>query len=368
MSRLPACRPALSRLGFPSGPGWRRSMIQAKVSSEGIIGLCAKLSTPWPISWMRIPAEMVSLRRSFFEDLGIRDCMHRQLFLKWFEGLSGRQGPASATVASSWQQHQSQDISQVSTTEPSDVEAPHVYGDSEGFEQDDLDSPDVGPEPLQRALQLLEFVGLGDRASCKRVGEHLERFLARTQSATSSSSRQRPLARNVVEDGAWGAVQGGAEPDFTRACFNAALKVCEEGQKCEQALLLMEEMRRHSTPDAHSYAALIGACGAERQWAHALEAVRRMHEEGIIAKPLTYNAAIWYMQDRGVKPSALTYTAAVNVLSKHGRWQETLVLLEDMHTARITPDAGTYRAIRENDWGCDWPFERALHLMRAAGA
>eukprot|EP00444_Apocalathium_aciculiferum_P002162 CAMPEP_0183398028 /NCGR_PEP_ID=MMETSP0370-20130417/10985_1 /TAXON_ID=268820 /ORGANISM="Peridinium aciculiferum, Strain PAER-2" /LENGTH=661 /DNA_ID=CAMNT_0025578991 /DNA_START=94 /DNA_END=2079 /DNA_ORIENTATION=+ len=324
--------------------------------------------------------------QEFFEDLGIRDCTHRQLFLKWFEGLSSRQGPASSTVASSWQQHQSQDISQVSTTEPSEVEAaPQVYDDSQGFEQDDLDPPDAGPEPLQRALQLLEFVGLGDRASCKRVGEHLERFLARTLTAMSSSSRQRPLARNVVEDGAWGAVQGSAEPDFTRACFNAALKVCEEGQKWEQALLLMEEMRRHSTPDTHSYAALIGACGAERQWAHALEAVRRMHEEGIIAKTLTYNAAMWsledcaapweqaidimrYMQDRGVKPSALTYTAAVNVLSKHGRWQETLALLEDMRTARITPDAGTYRAIRENDWGCDWPVERALHLLRAAGA
>mmetsp|Transcript_46098 Transcript_46098/g.104720 ORF Transcript_46098/g.104720 Transcript_46098/m.104720 type:complete len:83 (+) Transcript_46098:39-287(+) len=67
--------------------------------------------------------------------------------------------------------------------------------------------------------------------------------------------------------------------------------------------------------------------------------------------------------DAARQPSSLTYTAAAQVFAKHGQWQQALGVVEELRRRRLRPDVGTYRAISETDWGCDWPVDDALDVL-----
>jgi len=330
------------------------------------------------------------LSSEFFEDMGIQQAAHREIIEQWFRDLVERQGDIREDEQCPYQLPEQLDegLAPLDSVRPDGLPDPErrpkltteTFQKLESDDEEDEGEHGSRPKGWARALELLARVGLSETL-WERALEHLEQFQKGRLGGGGFQRSVRREAEDSDEDGASSDGDAAADEE-ARACYNATLKTCEEGWKWEESLLLLSEMRKHVAPDEHSYTAAVGACAAERQWSHALSLLGQMRGDGIYPKTVTYNAAIWSLEEEGApweraisvleemrnlgagrQPSALTYTAAINVLAAHGRWEEALLVLEDMRALRVKPDVGTYRAIKEADWGCEWPVEKALGVL-----
>eukprot|EP00811_Abedinium_folium_P020349 NODE_2932_length_2119_cov_10.913655.p1 GENE.NODE_2932_length_2119_cov_10.913655~~NODE_2932_length_2119_cov_10.913655.p1 ORF type:complete len:661 (+),score=150.02 NODE_2932_length_2119_cov_10.913655:78-2060(+) len=321
------------------------------------------------------------LTADFFEEVGIENDAHAALFRQWFRELMARQEKMKAEEVSPylpgelapWEATPMDELLEQGTGLALATESYGQEGE-EDFREEEGEA--AWPKGWQRALTLLDRVNLRE-ALWERALEHLDKLRrggVRCVEGLSSSSDD--------DDGSEEACTRATEQE-SRLIYNAALKTCEEGWKWEQAVTLLSDMDRQGVlPDGIGYAAALGACSAERQWGHALRLLDRMHEEGRHVKTVTYNAAIWSLEDEdspweraisvladmrchgvATEPSPLTYTAAISVLRAHGQWESALALLSNMSARRVRPDIGTHRAIKDEDWGVDWPVERAVDLL-----
>merc|ERR1711904_202411 len=85
----------------------------------------------------------------------------------------------------------------------------------------------------------------------------------------------------------------GVTPDVIS--FNAAISACEKGGQWEQALALLDKMRKNGVtpPDVISFNAAISACGKGGQWRRAVSLLDEMPKCGVTPDVISFNAAIF---------------------------------------------------------------------------
>ena len=106
------------------------------------------------------------------------------------------------------------------------------------------------------------------------------------------------------------------------ANFKAELNACNAAGRWEQALSLLESMRRAGlAPDARGYVTLISLCGKSRQWRRAVEVF-----DG--------------MQSAGVPPNIFHFSSAISACGKAGQADVAMRLFGSMgaHGVQFIPE------------------------------
>ncbi|CAK0866989.1 unnamed protein product, partial [Prorocentrum cordatum] len=82
------------------------------------------------------------------------------------------------------------------------------------------------------------------------------------------------------------------EPNATGLSYNAGISACEKGEKWQQALSLLREMRAaRSEPNVVSYSAGVSACEKGEQWQRALSLLSEMRGEKL--EPNVISLQLW---------------------------------------------------------------------------
>ncbi|CAM9950850.1 unnamed protein product, partial [Hapterophycus canaliculatus] len=143
------------------------------------------------------------------------------------------------------------------------------------------------------------------------------------------------------------------------------MKACGDAGRWEEALALMEGMRRDGTPPMETtYTTAMKACGTAGEWERALELFREMQDMGIPPTEQCFTAAIracakadttekassLLAQMRaapGIRTNMSAYRAMMDAHCRAGDWASALRVLEDARRDRLKPTTGDLRMVIE---------------------
>ncbi|CAE7494707.1 unnamed protein product [Symbiodinium sp. CCMP2456] len=165
-------------------------------------------------------------------------------------------------------------------------------------------------------------------------------------------------------------------PRLNVVSFGTLLAACEKGARWEEALQLLQHMRRlQIQATAIAMNSAIGACGRGERWESALQLYAELVEGGADAGNRTQSAlmtslargAQWtqaiHMLQQMSSPNIVVHTATAEACARAGRWQEAstgtasaysellgteweaaMALIRNMPDQKVQPDAICYAA------------------------
>lgn len=138
----------------------------------------------------------------------------------------------------------------------------------------------------------------------------------------------------------------------TTAAPAADAALASDEQPWEQARALLDEMRADGvTPDSTSYNAVLLVCQRGGAWQSALQVLDEMRRGEVLAGPVADSRAALRSSHRhpGIDssipvppPDTISFNTAIGACGAAGRWEEALVLLDEISARGLSPTAASF--------------------------